>query len=26
VVIDLGGYQPSFLFGDESPKVIEVRK
>ena len=24
VVVDLGGYQPSFLFGDESPKTIEA--
>ncbi len=25
VVVNLGGYQPSFLFGDESPKTVEVR-
>ena len=24
IVVDLGGYEPSFLFGDESPKRIEA--
>ena len=24
VIVDLGGYQPSFLFGDESPKTVEA--
>lgn len=26
VVVDLGGYQPSFLFGDESPKTVEASR
>lgn len=26
VVVDLGGYKPSFLFGEESPKVVEASR